>query len=95
MNDRIKQLIKQVGTDVSGKWVNVDNVEKFAESIVQECAHLVDTLNEAYEAPSTAGKFIKEQFGIEIHSDKDYEIGTLEECEKFAESRRKPFGKNE
>jgi hypothetical protein len=28
-------------------------------------------------------------------SDKDYEIGTLEECEKFAESRRKPLGKNE
>ena len=28
-------------------------------------------------------------------ADKDYEIGTIEECEKFAESRRKPFGKNE
>ena len=28
-------------------------------------------------------------------ADKDYEIGTLEECEKFAESRRKPLGKNE
>jgi hypothetical protein len=95
MNDRIKELIKQVGTDVSGKWMNVDNVEKFAESIVRDCADLVDTLNEAYEAPSTAGKFIKEQFGIEIHSDKDYEIGTIEECEKFAESRRKPFKKNE
>ena len=32
---------------------------------------------------------------MEIGVDKDYEIGTLEECEKFAESRRKPFGKNE
>jgi hypothetical protein len=28
-------------------------------------------------------------------ADKDYEIGTIEECEKFAESRRKPFEKNE
>jgi len=28
-------------------------------------------------------------------SDKDYEVGTIEECEKFAESRRKPLGKNE
>ena len=28
-------------------------------------------------------------------ADKDYEVGTLEECEKFAESRRKPLGKNE
>jgi hypothetical protein len=35
------------------------------------------------------------EIGSEIHSDKDYEIGTIEECEKFAESRRKPFGKNE
>jgi hypothetical protein len=64
MNDRIKELIKQVGTDVSGKWMNVDNVEKFAELIVRDCADLVDTLNEAYEAPSTAGKFIKNHFGI-------------------------------
>jgi len=95
MNERLKELIKQVGTDVSGKWMNVDNVEKFAELIVRDCADLVDTLNEAYEAPSTAGKFIKNHFGIEIHSDKDYEIGTIEECKKFAESRRKPFKKNE
>ena len=28
-------------------------------------------------------------------ADKDYEVGTLEECEKFAESRRKPFEKKE
>ena len=28
-------------------------------------------------------------------ADKDYEIGTLEECEKFAESRRKPLGRKE
>ena len=32
---------------------------------------------------------------MEIGVDKDYEIGTVEECEKFAESRRKPLGKNE
>jgi hypothetical protein len=32
---------------------------------------------------------------MEIGVDKDYEIGTIEECEKFAESRRKPLGKNE
>jgi len=100
MNDRMENLMYQAGLTASGCWDQMDAydkqaIEKFAELIVKECAHLVDTLNEAYEAPSTAGKFIKEQFGIEIHSDKDYEIGTLEECEKFAESRRKPFGKNE
>ena len=37
MNELIKELIKQVGTDVSGKWMNVDNSEKFAELIVKEC----------------------------------------------------------
>jgi len=43
----------------------VEQMREFAELIVRECAHLVDTLNEAYGAPSTAGKFIKEQFGVE------------------------------
>ena len=38
--------------------------QKFAELIVRECVHLVDTLNEAYGAPSTAGKFIKQHFGV-------------------------------
>ena len=37
MSERLKELIKQVGTDVSGKWMNVDNSEKFAELIVREC----------------------------------------------------------
>ena len=37
MNERIRELIKQVGTDVSGKWMNVDNSEKLAELIVKEC----------------------------------------------------------
>jgi hypothetical protein len=65
MNEQIKQLFEQAGTDVSGKWMSVDNAEKFAELVIRECVHLVDTLNEAYEAPSTAGKFIKEHFGVE------------------------------
>jgi len=92
MNDRIKQLAIKAQVE---HCISHVRLEEFAELIVQECAHLVDTLNEAYDAPSTAGKFIKNHFGIEIHSDKDYEIGTIEECEKFAESRRKPLGKNE
>ena len=40
MNERIKELIKQVGTDVSGKWMNVDNSEEFANLIIQECNNL-------------------------------------------------------
>lgn len=30
----------QAGTDTSGKWMSVDNVERFAELIVQECARV-------------------------------------------------------
>ena len=40
VNERIKELIKQVGTDVSGKWMNVDNSEEFANLIIQECNNL-------------------------------------------------------
>ena len=69
MNDRIKELEKQCWSHrVDGVLVDGHlhfDTEKFAELIVQECAHLVDTLNEAYGAPSTAGKFIKEHFGAE------------------------------
>jgi hypothetical protein len=39
--------------------------EKYMELVVKECAHLADTLNEAYDAPSTTGKFIKAHFGVE------------------------------
>jgi hypothetical protein len=37
MNDQIQELIKQAGTDISGKWISIDNAEKFAELIVKEC----------------------------------------------------------
>jgi hypothetical protein len=64
MNQRIRELLEQAGV----KFVVMPKdteYEKFAELIVRECADLVDTLNEAYDAPSTAGKFIKQHFGVE------------------------------
>jgi hypothetical protein len=36
MNEQIKKLIEQVGTDTSGKWISVDNAEKFAKLIIEE-----------------------------------------------------------
>jgi len=81
MNERIKELAEQATTKISFRldpntYKHIDDPEgdfervefdkqKFAELIVRECADLVDTLNEAYDAPSTAGKFIKAHFGIE------------------------------
>jgi hypothetical protein len=43
MNQRIEELIKEAGTDVSGKWMSIDNVKIFADLLIQECAQtLVD-----------------------------------------------------
>jgi len=65
MNERIKLLVEKSYIYDKQNDSSVFNKEKFAELIVRECADLVDTLNEAYDAPSTAGKFIKTHFGIE------------------------------
>jgi len=39
MNERIKNLMQEAGTDTSGKWMGVDHAEKFARLIVRECAN--------------------------------------------------------
>lgn len=63
MNIKIKELINKVGTDVSGKWVGIDNVEVFAELIIKECAGKVDWI--LAEGGKTQGDLIKQHFGIE------------------------------
>lgn len=35
MNKQIQDLMKQAGTDTSGKWMSVDNAEKFAMLVIQ------------------------------------------------------------
>jgi predicted nuclease with TOPRIM domain len=37
MNERVKELMKQAGTDTSGKWMGIDHAEKLVELVVQEC----------------------------------------------------------
>jgi hypothetical protein len=63
MSERIKEYINQVGTDVSGKWMSVDNSQKFAQLIVQEM------LVTCEEHPAWTGRMIGEQikqhFGVE------------------------------
>jgi hypothetical protein len=36
MNDQIKQLMQQAGTDTSGKWMSVYNAEKFAMLVIEQ-----------------------------------------------------------
>lgn len=43
INTQIKELILKAGTDVSGKWLSIDNAEKFAELIVKECLDFVES----------------------------------------------------
>ena len=57
---RVKGLINKVGTDVSGKWVGIDNVEMLAELIVLKCAEIADTAE-----PFLASDLIKQHFGVE------------------------------
>ena len=69
MSNRIKELAEQARKKPLGNsWTYRHSGEfeqKFAELIVRECADLADTLSEAYDAPSTTGKFIKAHFGFE------------------------------
>ena len=48
MNERINELMKQAGTDVSGKWMGVDHTTKFAELIVQECIGAISEVKERF-----------------------------------------------
>jgi len=62
MNERIQELMKQAGTDVSGKWMGVDHATKFAELIVQECANRASWAQDTNEA-DTGGEVLK-HFGV-------------------------------
>ena len=59
MNQKIKDLMAQVGTDVSGKWMSVDHAEQFAKLIAAECA----TIAECAE-PYQASDLILKHFGV-------------------------------
>jgi hypothetical protein len=58
-----------------------------ADDVKREIDRMTDNLKQV--------NVLKFTTAADYMSDKDYEVGTVEECEKFAESRRKPFGKNE
>jgi hypothetical protein len=57
---KIKEFIDKVGTDVSGKWVYIDNVELLSELIVNECADWVKSRTLSNELKEG----LKRHFGI-------------------------------
>ena len=64
MNERIVELIKQSGTDVSGKWMSMYQVEKFAQLIVRECMKL-NSKELSITAIERLLPMYREHFGVE------------------------------
>lgn len=45
MTDKIKELIKQVGTDTGGRWISVDKAEELVKLVVAECYIAIENTN--------------------------------------------------
>jgi hypothetical protein len=63
MNDLIREYMLLAGTDTSGKWMSVDNAEKFAELIVLHCALTAGLME--HDGRKNIGAQILDNFGIE------------------------------
>jgi hypothetical protein len=62
--NRIKELIEQVGTDSSGKWMRIDQAELLAELIIRECG------NVAWKCGSEfIDNEIKKHFGVQVNEE--------------------------
>lgn len=50
MSNRIKEILTEVKTDISGKWVSIDNLEDYTKTIVNECIDVISKTptNSAY-----------------------------------------------
>ena len=76
MNEKIKQLAEQAGYSKDFLAIGLpNNMEKFAELIVQECLSQVDKIRDGLEADSEdqqalgadwAGLAIARHFGVEL-----------------------------
>jgi len=60
METKLQNLIQQVGTDVSGKWIAVDRIDQLTNLIIRECMH-----NLYINGYDDAMNQIKEHFGVE------------------------------
>lgn len=67
MSTQIKEIISKVKTDVSGKWVSIEEVEKLSKLIVTECIHVCTSRvgNSDYNTGRMhCESDIKEHFGL-------------------------------
>lgn len=42
MNERIKELIEQAGTDCSGKWLSTDNVNTLVDLVLADVVNIIE-----------------------------------------------------
>ena len=64
MNDQINRLVSTAHTDVSEKWVNVDELEKYTVTVISECIAMIEEMVNRRMPASTYAPSIKERFGI-------------------------------
>jgi hypothetical protein len=48
MNNKINELIKRVGTDVSGKWISIDQAEELVKLAIAECYIAIENTNTSH-----------------------------------------------
>ena len=70
METKLQNLVKQVGTDVSGKWIATEKVEQLAKLIVQEYVKNLETHSTCFDGDVSRGikiaaRLTKEHFGME------------------------------
>jgi hypothetical protein len=74
MNERIKELLEQAGSDSSGKWLSHDNANKLAELIIRECISTIENAENGYQdyrnqiedgMRNHCISLIKNKFGVE------------------------------
>jgi hypothetical protein len=65
MNERIKELMAQAGTDTSGKWMGVDHAEKFAELIIEDCLQICNQGTSTQTTSGGVASMIRQHFGVE------------------------------
>ena len=78
MNERIRQLADEAVTRVAlrcegsmesdkhGEWIRYDDLEKFAELIVQECGVALSPMLRDMISRGQAFDLIKQHFGVEL-----------------------------
>jgi hypothetical protein len=64
MNQKIKDLMAQVGTDVSGKWMSVDHAEQFAQLIVERLCY--DMMDVCGATQAERIQFVAKDWGVEL-----------------------------